>query len=448
MKRDEIIELNKRYVWQPFTPMRDWLDAEPIVIESARGCVLRDMNGAEYLDGFSSMWVNVLGHGRAEIKQALVEQLDKAAHTTMLGLANVPSAQLAKKLVEITPPKLQKTFYSDDGSTAMEVALKLAFQYWRLVEPGAKRNTFISLERGYHGDTVGAMSLGHVPEFNKVFSQLMFESVRIPAPTGDDPSPALEAADNVFSEHAHEAAAVVLEPLIQCAGGFIVHPKGYLAGVAELCKKYDLLLILDEVATGFGRTGTMFACEQEDVEPDIMALSKGLTNGTMPLAVTMVAQKIFDAFLGEDGPAGGAHPMGGSGERRVFFHGHSYSGNQLGCVAALATLEIFERERVIENLQPKIRLMRELLNEFRPLERVADVRQCGFIGIVELKGSLGGYTYGEPVGRKVCHAVRKAGILLRPLGNIVYFMPPYCIGEEQLAHMMRATRAAIEALDK
>jgi adenosylmethionine-8-amino-7-oxononanoate transaminase len=432
VNRDEIVELNKRYVWQPFTPMREWLDADPIVIESARGCVLRDVDGTEYLDGFSSMWVNVLGHGRAEITQALVEQLDRVAHSTMLGLASVPATRLAEKLVAITPRSLTRAFYSDNGSTAMEVALKLALQYWQIVEPDAKRHTFISLEHGYHGDTVGAMSLGHVPEFSGAFAPVMFESVELPAPTGDDAGPALEAAADIIGRHADGAAAVVMEPLIQVAGGFIVHPKAYLHGIAELCRKHGLLLILDEVATGFGRTGTMFACEQEGVEPDMMALAKGLTNGTMPLAATMVSERIFDAFLDEG---------------RVFFHGHSYTGNQLGCAAALATLEIFERERVLEHLQPKIALMRELLAEFRPLDRVAHVRQCGFIGVVELKGSSGGYSYAEPVGRRVCEAVRKEGVLLRPLGNIVYFMPPYCIGEEQLAHMMRAAKRAIESLD-
>ena len=435
MDRDEIVELNKRYVWQPFTLMREWLASEPIVIESARGAVLRDVDGREYLDGTSSMWVNVLGHGRAEIKRALVEQLDKVAHSTMLGLANVPSAQLAAKLVEIAPPRLKKTFFSDDGSTAMEVALKLALQYWQFVEPKSERTTFISLEHGYHGDTVGAMSLGHVPEFSAAFAPVMFESVAIPAPRGDDPAPFLDEADRVIERHAERACAVVVEPLIQMAGGFIVHPKGYLAGIAALCRKYGLLLILDEVATGFGRTGTMFACEQEGVEPDIMALGKGLTNGTMPLAATLVSDEIFDTFLGDER------------ERRVFFHGHSYTGNQLGCAAALATLGIFERERVIENLQPKIRLMAELLDEFRDLARVSDVRQCGFVGVVELKGASDAYSYTEPAGRRVCDAVLKDGVLLRPLGNIVYFMPPYCITDEQLTHLLRSTRRAVESLE-
>jgi len=431
MNRDQIVELNRRCVWQPFTPMREWLEAAPIVVKSARGATLRDVDGTEYLDGFSSMWVNVLGHGRPEITAALVEQLDKVAHSTTLGLANVPSAQLAQKLVALTPKSLAKVFFSDDGSTAMEVALKLAIQYWNIVDPDAARRTFISLEHGYHGDTVGAMSLGHVPEFSSAFAPLLFESVEIPAPRGEDAQPALEAADAILDEHADKAAAVVVEPLIQLAGGFIVHPKGYLGGLAALCKKYGLLLVLDEVATGFGRTGTMFACEQEGVEPDLMALAKGLTNGTMPLAATLVSQEIFDAFLGEG---------------HVFLHGHSYTGNQLGCAAALATLEIFERERVIENLQPKIRLMAERLEEFRSLERVAEVRQCGFIGVVELKGADAGYSYGDRVGLDVCLAVRQDGILLRPLGNIVYFMPPYCITDEELTHMMRATRRAIEGL--
>jgi adenosylmethionine-8-amino-7-oxononanoate transaminase len=432
MNPERLAELNKRYLWQPFTPMWEWLADEPIVIESARGCRLRDTRGREYLDGTSSMWVNVLGHGRVEITRALVEQLDRVAHSTLLGLANVPSTLLAEKLVAVTPPKLQKVFFSDDGSTAMEVALKMALQYWRLVEPRAERHTFISLEHGYHGDTVGAMSLGHVPEFHAAFAPVLFRSVPMPAPTGDDPAPALEGAARVLDEHGAEAAAVVVEPLVQCAGGFLVHPKGYLAGLAALCAEHGLLLILDEVATGFGRTGTMFACEQEGVEPDIMALAKGLTNGTMPLAATLTSQAIFDAFL--DG-------------RQVFFHGHSFTGNQLGCAAALATLEIFEREHVIEHLQPKIALMRELLDEFLGLERVADVRQCGFIGVVELKGIDTGYSYGERVGRDVCRAVLDDGVLLRPLGNVVYFMPPYCITDEQLTHMMRSTRKAVESLD-
>jgi adenosylmethionine-8-amino-7-oxononanoate transaminase len=431
MDRGRIIELNKRYVWQPFTPMRDWLASDPIVIESARGAVLRDVDGREYLDGISSMWVNVLGHGRAEIKRALIEQLDKVAHSTMLGLASVPSALLAERLVEITPPKLRRVFFSDDGSTAMEVALKLALQYRQIVEPDAEPATFISLEHGYHGDTVGAMSLGHVPEFSAAFAPVMFESVQIPSP-GDDLDAALASADEVLDEHADRACAVVMEPLIQMAGGFIVHPKGYLAGIAALCRKYGLLLILDEVATGFGRTGTMFACEREGVEPDIMALGKGLTNGTMPLAATLVSQQIFDAFLCDE---------------HVFFHGHSYTGNQLGCTAALATLEIFERECVVENLQSKIRLMSELLDGFRGMARVSDVRQCGFVGVVELKGGSDAYSYAEPIGRRVCDAVLKDGILLRPLGTIVYLMPPYCITDEQLAHMIRSTRKAVEALE-
>ncbi|MBN1917773.1 MAG: adenosylmethionine--8-amino-7-oxononanoate transaminase [Verrucomicrobia bacterium] len=435
---DHIVELNKRCVWQPFTPMGDWLASDPIVIESARGAVLRDVNGREYLDGFSSMWVNVLGHGRAEIRRALVEQLDKVAHSTMLGLASVPSALLAERLVAITPQSLTRVFFSDDGSTAMEVALKLALQYAQIVEPAGGRTTFISLEHGYHGDTVGAMSLGHVPEFNAAFPSIMFESARIPSP-GDDLDAALASADAVLDEHAGHACAVVMEPLIQMAGGFVVHPKGYLAGIAALCRKYGLLLILDEVATGFGRTGTMFACEQEGVEPDIMAIAKGLTNGTMPLAATLTSDKIFGAFVGDARP--------------VFFHGHSYTGNQLGCAAALATLEVFERERVIDNLQPKIRLMGELLDEFRGMKRVGaappghGVRQCGFIGVVELRGESDAYSYAEAIGRRVCDAVRKDGILLRPLGNILYFMPPYCITDGQLRHLIRSTRTAIESLD-
>ena len=440
MDKREIREFSRRHVWQPFTQMADWLEEEPIVISSGKGCVLKDMEGKEYIDGYSSMWVNVLGHSHPGINDGIRSQLDKIAHSTMLGLSNEVAAEAAKSLLEVVPKNLTRVFFSDNGSTAMEIALKMAFQYWRNVEPDAPvRDTFVGLEEGYHGDTVGAMSLGGVALFRDVYRPLLFRSLQIPAPYpyrseyGPDPEDVrrecLRRAEEIISANEERICAVAMEPLVQCAGNFIVHPRGFLRGISEICRRHGIPLILDEVATGFGRTGKMFACEHEDVEPDIMALSKGITGGYLPFAVTLASERIFEAFLG--------------GYEKTLYHGHSYTGNQLGCAAAVATMKAFREELVIENLQPKIAVMSELLREFDGLGLVGETRQCGFIGVIEVvrdKGTKEKHPYEEKIGWRIVKPLREKGILLRPLDNIVYVMPPYCITEEQLRHVFGALK--------
>jgi adenosylmethionine---8-amino-7-oxononanoate aminotransferase len=446
VNKKNIIEAYLKNIWQPFTQMKEWLEEEPIVITDGEGCILRDIDGNEYIDGYSSMWVNILGHNNPVINEALTRQISRISHSTMLGLGNDIAAEAAVMLINMTPQNLTKVFFSDNGSTAMEIALKMAFQYWRNVEPDAPvRDTFVSLKEGYHGDTVGVMSLSGVRLFHDVYKPLLFKSLHIPSPypyrspNGGDPDECriecVQAAEEIISKNSKRICAVAMEPLIQCAGGFIVHPKGFLRDIAMLCKKYGILLILDEVATGFGRTGTMFACEQEGVEPDIMALSKGITGGYLPFAATLATEKIFNAFLGD--------------HTRTLYHGHSYTGNQLGAAAAVAVMKIFRDEKVIENLQPKITLMSKLLKKFEELPHVGEVRQCGFIGIIELvndRETKEKYPYAEKIGWRVVRPLKKKGILLRPLDNILYIMPPYCITKGQLAKIANALFEEVKQL--
>jgi adenosylmethionine-8-amino-7-oxononanoate transaminase len=443
--RQELTELNHRYLWHPFTQMKDWLAEEPLFIASGKGCILTDIDGREYIDGTSSLWINLHGHGVEEINEAVRRQLDEIAHSTSLGLANVPATLLAERLVAISPPGLSRVFYSDDGSTAVEVALKMAFQYWRHEEgTDTARRKFVSLELGYHGDTIGAVSVGGIDLFHGIFGPLLFESLRVPAPYcyrcrfGKDKESCdrecLEALRKTLSENEGEVIALILEPLVQSAGGFIVHPHGYLAEARRLCDEHNVLLIADEVATGFGRTSRMFACEHEEVTPDLMAVAKGLSGGYLPLAATLTTEKVFEAFLGEHA------------ENKTFFHGHSYTGNQLACAAALASLDLFEKQNVLRELERKIKLLRQGLKEFGDLRHVGDVRQCGFIAAVELvrdKATKEPFSYKERMGARVCRRARDKGVLLRPLGDVVYFILPYCISESQLQHLLDAAFGSI-----
>jgi len=436
----ELSQLNHKYLWHPFTQMRDWLAEEPLFIVGGNGCVLTDIDGKEYIDGTSSLWVNLHGHNVEEINEAIREQLERIAHSTSLGLANVLAAVLAEKLVSISPPGLSRVFYSDDGATAVEIALKMAFEYWRHVEgKETARRKFVSLELGYHGDTLGAVSVGGIDLFHGIFEPLLFEALRVPAPYcyrcrfGRERTSCgrecLVALRKTFGEHQGEIIALILEPMVQCAGGFIVHPDGYLAEARRLCDEYGALLIADEVATGFGRTGKMFACEHENVTPDLMAVAKGLSGGYLPLAATLTTEKVFEAFLGD------------YAENKTFFHGHSYTGNQLACAAALASLDLFRKRNVLNELEPKIELLRKGLERFQRLPHVGDVRRCGFIGAVELvsdRATKQPFPYEKRVGAKVCYRARRKGVLLRPLGDVIYFIPPYCISETQLNGLLDA----------
>jgi adenosylmethionine-8-amino-7-oxononanoate aminotransferase len=420
----ELREKDKAFVWHPFTQMRDWVD--PLIIERAEGNELVDVDGNRYLDGVSSLWVTVHGHRKKEIDDAVRAQLDKVAHTTLLGLSNVPSIELAERLVRIAPEGLSKVFYSDSGSTSVEVALKIAFQYQKQRGKTHKKK-FLALTEAYHGDTLGSVSVGGIDLFHEIFHPILFDVHRV--------APDLDALERAFDQHGHELAAFVVEPLIQGAAGMLVQPRGFLRAARELCTKHDVLLICDEVATGFGRTGTMFACEQEDVRPDLLCLAKGISGGYLPLAATLATDEIFRAFLGE------------YADKRTFFHGHTYTGNPLACAAGIASLDVFEQDHVLEQVAKKIRIFdHRLQQELAPLKHVVEIRQRGLMIGIELtrdKATRESYRYEEAIGARVCAAVRRYGVILRPLGPVIVMMPPLSITEPQIEKLVGATRAAI-----
>lgn len=427
----ELHEWDRRHVWHAFTQMAEY---EPLLIERAEGCTLFDTAGRAYLDGVSSLWCNVFGHREPRIDAAIRAQLDKVAHVTSLGLGNPTTALLAKRLTDLAPPGLEHVFFSSDGSSAVEVALKMALQYQRQRStPKPGKTLYVALGDAYHGDTLGSVSVGGVARFHAAFAPLLFPVARLPLPTtyrlpeGVTSETACEFYLNQLRElleRDHERiAALVIEPLVQCAAGMITHPPGYLRGVRELTRQYDVLLICDEVAVGFGRTGTMFACEQEGVAPDLLCLAKGLTGGYLPMAATLATDEIYSAFQGTFAAS------------RTFFHGHTYGGNPLAAAAALATLDIFEQDRVLDNLRPKIARLSEHLARIAKLPFVGDVRQRGMIAGIELvrdRATREPFPWEERRGQRVCQRLLERGIWLRPLGNVIVIFPPLSITLDQL----------------
>jgi adenosylmethionine-8-amino-7-oxononanoate aminotransferase len=415
---EDWIALDQRHVWHPFTPMRDWCAPghEPLVLVSGQGALLRDSAGRDYIDGNSSIWTNIHGHNHPAINGAIRQQLENVAHTSFLGFTNPPAIRLAHGLVQIAAPDaLTRVFFSDDGSTAIEVAIKMALQYFQLAG-SPERTRFVAFRDGYHGDTLGASSLGGIGLFQGPFSKPQFPVEHVASAAQLDALPNPETV-----------AAVVIEPLIQGAAGMRLWPAGLLADVRRWCDRHGALLIADEVMTGFGRTGTMFAFQQENAAPDFLALAKGLTGGYMPLAATLTTEAIFRAF-----------------ENDTFYYGHSYCGNQLGCAAALASLRVFREEDVLARLQGKIALLRENLDRLRRNPHVREVRQCGFIAGIELGGTNG--TPLDPkakTGARACIAARKYGLLTRPILDTIVLMPPLCITEEQIATACAAVESAI-----
>jgi len=420
----KLTELDKKYLWHPFTQMKLWLASEPVIIESGEGFYLTDTEGRRYIDGISSLWCNVHGHKVKKIDDAIKNQLNKIAHSTLLGLTQTKSIELAEKLAAIAPKNLKKVFYSDSGATSVEIALKIAYQYFHNQEQ--KRDKFIALGQSYHGDTIGSVSVGGIELFHSIFRPMLFETYFVPSPfpyrfngTAEQCRQfSLDKIEELLKKHADNIAAVIVEPLVQGAAGMIVHPKGFLKGVRELTKKYNVLLITDEVATGFGRTGKMFACENEGVQPDIMCLAKGITGGYLPLAATLTTQEIFDAFLGEPE------------EFKTFFHGHTYTGNALACAAAIASLELFEENKILESLPAKIDLITDYLKKISILDFVGDVRQCGLMAGIEIvkdKKTKESFPYEKLIGAKVCAAMRPKGAMLRPLSDVIVLMPPVAI---------------------
>jgi len=477
--RDQLETWDRSTVWHAFTQMAEY---EPFLVERAHGCTLVDIDGREYLDGVGSMWCNLHGHRHPRLDAAVREQLERVAHVTNLGASNPTTVKLARRLVELAPAGLEHVFFSDDGATAVEVAIKMALQYWRqrgdsdagssllagqeLEDPSPptplpasgergegsragpmpEKTCYVALGEAYHGDTLGSVSVGGVERFHAMFEPLLFETIRVgvPDPYRTPPGVTAESClahylgqmERVLAEHHERIAAVVIEPLVQGAAGMIVHPPGYLRGVRELTRKYDVLLIADEVAVGFGRTGRMFACEHEDVSPDLLCLAKGLTAGYLPMGATLTTDEIYRAFLGD------------YAESKTFFHGHTYGGNPLGAAVALASLDVFDEEQTLEKLKPKIARLAEHLERIAELPHVGHVRQCGLIAGIELvrdEATREPYPWTERRGQRVCDHAKLEGVWLRPLGNVIVIMPPLAITLPELDRILTAVAHGITA---
>ncbi len=466
LKTKKLIQKDRKYVWHPFTQMRDWEREHFLVVEEGKGSYLKDTDGNWYLDGVSSLWVNVHGHRKKEIDAALQKQIQKLAHSTLLGLGSETSIELAEKLIRLAPKGLTRVFYSDSGSTAVEIALKMAYQYWQQKEKGSYKNKkkFVHLANAYHGDTIGSVSVGGIDLFHEIYSPLLFESLQAPSPhcyrctltshPFSDPrlrvsgnlaqkNPAAQkncvwqcvgALETILKKNHSQVAALIVEPVMQGAAGMHVAPPGYLKKVRALCTRYNILLIADEVATGFGRTGKMFACENEAVTPDLMAVAKGLSGGYLPIAATLATEEVYNAFKGE------------YAEKKTFFHGHTYTGNALASAASLKNLELFEKEKTILKLQPKIKWLEKELARWEKLESVGEVRQAGMMVGVELvqnRGKKIPFDWKEKIGIRVCQEARKRGVLLRPLGNVIVLMPPLSISLKELKKLLAATYQSI-----
>jgi adenosylmethionine---8-amino-7-oxononanoate aminotransferase len=418
-------EWEKRHVWHPFTQMREWTlpGHDPLFIVSGEGSWLRDATGKRYLDGNSSIWTNVHGHNHPRINRAITEQLSQIAHSSFLGLTHFSAARLANELVDLLPDSgLTRVFYSDDGSTGIEVAIKMSIQYFRQIGRPEKAR-FAAFSNAYHGDTLGASSLGGIANFHDKFAAYQFPVIRV------------SDLDELDQIDAIALAAIIIEPLVQGAAGMLIWPGGMLRRLRQWCDQRGVLLIFDEVMTGFGRTGRMFACENEGVVPDFLVLAKGLTGGYLPLAATLTTEAVYNGFLGD------------FSELRAFFYGHSYTANPLGCAAALASLQVFREERVLERLAGVIPVLEEGLGELRKLSGVRDVRQVGMIAGIEVGASDGtSFDWRERMGAKVCLAARDFGLLTRPIQDVVVFMPPLCVSRDEVRSGIEAIGKAIEAV--
>ncbi|GAA5132761.1 adenosylmethionine--8-amino-7-oxononanoate transaminase [Prosthecobacter algae] len=413
----DLLQIEKRYLWHPFTPMQAWCEDghEPLMLVSGQGCYLRDQHGRDYLDGNSSIWTNIHGHSHPTIHAAIRAQLDHVAHTSFLGFTHEPAIQLGQQLVDLLPGSaLSRVFYSDNGSTAIECAIRMALQYWKQ-NGQSQRDTILAFDRAYHGDTLGAASVGGIPVFKGSGNDFGYRVQRVPT---------FEALDQLSPEEVSRLSAVIIEPLIQGSAGMRLWPSGMLRALSDWCRERDIFLILDEVMTGFGRTGKMFACQHEDVVPDFLCLAKGLTGGYLPLAATMTTERVFEGFLG----AG-----------RAFYYGHSYTANQLGCAAALGSLQVFREEQVMEHLPEKIRVFTALLGALRDIPCVMDIRQCGLVAGIE----IGPYAPEALIGVKTCLEARQHGLLTRPVVDTLVLMPPLAATESELEKMVNALRQAI-----
>jgi len=443
-RHQRLWEADHRHLWHPFTQMQGWLEEEPLIVDRAEGVHLVDTLGNRYLDGVSSLWCNVHGHRVPELDAAVRAQLDRVAHSTLLGLASTASIECAEELIKHVPPNLTRVFFSDAGATAVEIAIKMAFQHFQL-RGDERRREFVALSGGYHGDTIGSVSVGGIGLFHRIFEPLLFDVHHAPQPycyrcplQKTFPACATACAgevERIFEQRPGRIAALVVEPLVQGADGMITQPPGYLRTLRQICDRHGALLVCDEVATGFGRTGTMFAVEQEGVLPDLMTVAKGISGGYLPLAATLATEEIFRSFLGP------------YESKRTFFHGHTYAGNPLACAAATASMQLMTSRRVIEGLPAKVAALTKALAPLADHPHVGEIRQRGLMVGIELvkdRATRAEYDYALRAGHQVCQAARPLGALLRPLGNVVVLMPPLAMTEAELTRLAGMARAGIE----
>ncbi len=424
-------ERDLKNIWHPCSQMKDYERLPLIPIKSARGVYLEDFNGHRYIDAISSWWVNLFGHQNPYIKKAIKEQLDTLEHVIFAGFTHKSIIELSERLVSLTPSNLTKCFYADNGSSAIEVAIKMSFHYNK--NRGLTKPYFVSLENSYHGETIGALSLGDLGIYKESYEEILIRSLKSEVPKDQSDKEAICAANKLrelFEAKGSDISAFVVEPLVQCAGGMHMYSPLYLKLASELCKEFDIHFIADEIAVGFGRTGSMFACEQAGIEPDFMALSKGITGGYLPLSVVMLEEKMYDSFYCD------------YNLNRSFLHSHSYTGNALACAAANAVLDIFESENILEKNREKSEYINKKLQNFLELKSVESIRQRGMIAAITLKG----FKPEDRVGLRVYEYGLEKGVLLRPLGNVIYFMPPYIITHKEIDKMMDTAYEALSLL--
>ena len=442
----EWIKRDLKHVWHPYTQMKDCGRVPPILIERAKGLRLYDNKGNVYYDTISSWWCNVHGHNHPKIRKAISKQLNMLEHVMFAGFTHKPAILLAERLVSITPNNLKKVFFSDNGSTAVETALKMSYQYWH--NKGKKhKKKFLSLDYGYHGDTIGTMSISGVDMFNEIFSPLFFESFKAPSPycyrcpmgLKDEECglACIKPLEDILKNKNKEIAALVIEPLVLAAGGMIVYPGEYLREVARLSKKYNVHLILDEVATGFGRTGKMFACEYDSIEPDFMCLSKGITAGFLPLGVTLTTNDVYDAFYAD------------YGKGKTFHHGHTYTANPISCAAALASLDVFKEEGTLDKIADLIPLFADYTKILGRVKKVGNTRQIGLIGAAELvknRETKEKFDINDRIGFKIYKKGLKENLILRPIGNVIYFFMPSCVKKNEIEFIFHKAFDVIDAV--
>ena len=444
--KEEWIQKDLKYVWHPDTQMKQYEDSDfkPVLIERGEGIYLYDIDGNKYIDGVSSWWVNTLGHSNEKLNKVLTQQAEKIEHVLLADFTHIPAIELAERLIKLSGEPFSKVFYSDDGSTAVEVALKMAYQYW-YQKGKPEKKYFVSMTESYHGDTLGSVSVGGIDIYKKIFNPLVFETLKVSAPycyrcpqnkeQCKFSIDCIAEVESLFKHRHNEIAAMIVEPLVQGAAGMRMYPPQYLTKVRELCDRYDILLIDDEVAMAFGRTGKYFAFEHANIKPDIFCVAKGITAGYIPLAATITTDKIYNAFYDDFSTL------------KTFYHGHSFTGNPIACAVAVENLKIMEQENIIENLKPKITKLKQCLEKFRDLAHVGDIRQTGMIGALELvknKETKEPYQFEDRIGHNVFKEALKNGALLRPIGNVIYFMPPYIIKNEEIEKLTKIAYNAIK----